>query len=59
MINAYFNWIKATLVLGIRYPVAAVLVATVKFTKISDLSKIAFLDSDNFGWFNFLDLAKI
>ena len=57
--NAYLNWVKASLALGVRYPVASVLAAMVEFTKISDLFKIAFLDLDNFGWLNFLGLAEI
>lgn len=35
--------------LAVRYLVMPALVAIVKFTKISNLSKIVFLDLDDFG----------
>ena len=58
--NACLNRVKISLASEVRYPVASALVATVKFTKISDLSKIPFLNLDDFGWcFAFLDLAEI
>ena len=59
MVNVSHNWVKAFLVSGVKYPIVSALAATVEFTEISDLFKIAFLDLDNFGWLDFLGLAEI